>query len=210
MLSPTKTLLLALVTLGAGAPGFAGGNNATETTDSLGQVTVGQPMPTFAGYDLQGEMVRWRNFVSADAAPSRAILVSVFASWCEPCRDGLVVMEEIASGDTNLELLLINFQETEAEAAQFLRRLNITEATVIVDQYGSVSSRLGVDVNLPRTFLVDGAGRAHTIFTLEGRDFDEVLLAKLQEMRTANGFTRARERAPEILDHMDNVIDAEQ
>jgi thiol-disulfide isomerase/thioredoxin len=167
-------------------------------------------MPTFAGYDLQGEMVRWRNFVSVDAAPSRAILVSVFASWCEPCRDGLVVMEEIASGDPNLELLLINFQETEAEAAQFLRRLNITEATVIVDQYGSVSSRLGVDVNLPRTFLVDGAGRTHTIFTLEGRDFDEVLLAKLQEMRTANGFTRARERAPEILDHMDNVIDAEQ
>jgi len=167
-------------------------------------------MPTFAGYDLQGEMVRWRNFISPEASPGKAILVSVFASWCVPCRDGLEVMQEVASRDPNLELLLINFKETEAEASAFLRELNITGATVIVDQYGSISRRLGVRTELPRTFLVDGAGTTHTIFTLEGRDFDDVLLEKLHEMRTANGFIRARERAPEILDHMDNVLDAEQ
>jgi len=98
-----------------GTPSAAGALDdiATETTATLGPVQVGKALPTFAGYDLGGEMLRWSRFVSKDAAPEEAIVVSVFATWCKPCKHGLQVIRDVAQSDPDMRVLLVDFQDTQ-------------------------------------------------------------------------------------------------
>ena len=191
-----------------GTPSAAGALDdiATETTATLGPVQVGKALPTFAGYDLNGEMLRWSRFVSKDAAPEEAIVVSVFATWCKPCKHGLQVIRDVAQSDPNMRVLLIDFQEAEPLVKSWLTDLGLSVPTV-ADQYGTVSKRLGVASDLPRTFLVDGRGVTHAIFTKEGGDFEQVLRAEINKMRSVNGFSGVRKRGAEILEATQQTLD---
>lgn len=188
----TGLLILGLLTVVVGPSWAAGAADQTSVVDTLGPVQVGQPLPTFAGQVLTGEMVRWVQLIDPAAEPRAGIVVTVYASWCAPCRGGLETLRELSRKDPDLRVLLVNHKETEAKAAAYLMELGFTDPQFIMtDPWGDVSTRLGV-TELPRTFLVDGRGVTHAIFTVEGKDFDEVLRRELAAMRRLNGPEGAR------------------
>jgi thiol-disulfide isomerase/thioredoxin len=203
---PVRVLtLFAALSLAIASPSAKAGSVSTELVQSQGPVQVGQALPTFAGYDLAGAVLRWRDFIKEPPQPQDAIVISVFASWCAPCVAGLKSLRDVAREDPNLRLLLVNYQETEQVAQEFLSGIELTVPT-LVDQYGTVCKRLGVTNELPRSFLVDGSGVVHAIFKIEGGDFEAVLKEEIEKMRLANGFSGARIRGQEIIDDLDATV----
>ena len=160
----------------------AAGNQKTATVDTLGPVQTGQPMPTFVGYDLNDEMLRWKNFIAEAPEPNRGVIVSVFASWCGPCKVGLTNIDAVLKRNPGVRLLLVNLQEDKPKAVRFLKDIGISAPTIL-DQYGKISERMGVGRELPRTFLVGADGRVQRIYTVEGEDFEAVLERDIQSLR---------------------------
>ena len=84
------TRILAVLAMLAGIsspPAHAAGGQSTVKVDTLGPVQTGMPLPTFAGYDLNGNSLRWKHFIADAPEPNQGVVISVFASWCGPCHD---------------------------------------------------------------------------------------------------------------------------
>ena len=183
----TRTLAIVAMLIGITAsPAHAAGGASTEKVDALGPVQIGMPLPSFAGWDLNGNQVRWKHFIADAAEPHQGAIISVFASWCGPCKVGLKSIDTVVKRNPGVRLLLVNLKEDQPTAARFLAQLGI-EAPTILDQYGKVSERMGVNRELPRTFLVDADGRVQQIYTVEGSDFEAVLEQDIRALAASPG-----------------------
>ena len=143
----------------------------SETVTEFGPVKVGSPMPTFAGYDNADTFVRSKQYV--EAAES-GLIVSFFATWCGPCRQGMPIIEEKVNSTEGWKVVFVDLGEDPAKVAAWLRTINVT-SPVVFDQGGMIAKRYGVGNSLPKTFLMKADGTVATIFTTEGADFAEKL-----------------------------------
>lgn len=141
----------------------------TQTTEALGPVRVGETPPTFGGFAPDGHVVSRDKLLAEAKGP---IVISFFATWCGPCRAGLVRMQDAVKARTDVTTLLVSFGEDADVAAPFLEQLGVT-LPLLPDPYTIVGERLGVDKRLPRTFVLSADGVVRTIFTSEGDDFAE-------------------------------------
>jgi len=149
-------------------------------------VQTGMPLPSFAGWDLNGNQLRWKHFIADAPEPNQGAIISVFASWCGPCKVGLKSIDAVVKRNPGVRLLLVNLKEDQSTATRFLDRLGI-QAPTILDQYGKVSERMGVNRELPRTFLIDADGRVQHIYTVEGSDFEAVLEQDIRALASSPG-----------------------
>ena len=135
-----------------------------------------QPAPTLQGTDLTGKV--WR---LADLR-GKAVLVNFWASWCEPCRAEMPALQQLADfyGPDKLVVLAVNFKESPARVAQYVRSTQLT-LPVISDPDGDLARRWGVNV-FPTTVLIAADGkprqRLRGEFDWTGRDA-EILLNPL-------------------------------
>lgn len=143
-----------------------------------GPVVVGQPMPSFAGWNLAGDMVRPSDLLKPPGqTPASALVVSMFTTWCAPCRVGMPVVDSVAvEGDSPVRTLFVAVGQNKDEVTPFTKELGVKSIT-LPDPYKKLSARLGVDKEVPRTFVVNGAGIVTHIFEVEGADFE----ARLKE-----------------------------
>jgi UDP-N-acetylmuramate: L-alanyl-gamma-D-glutamyl-meso-diaminopimelate ligase len=87
------------------------------------------------------------------------VLLDVWATWCEPCRDALPTYEALAKeyGPRGLKVYAINVDADAAQIAAFMSALKVA-VPVLIDKDGVVAERdLHVKV-MPTTFLVDKQG----------------------------------------------------
>ena len=112
-----------------------------------------QPAPAFAAQDLDGKT--WR---LADLR-GRAVVLNFWASWCEPCRAEMPTLQQIAEihGPDKLVVLAINFKESAAKAAQFVKATGLT-LPVLLDPNGEAARQWDVRV-FPSTMLIAADGR---------------------------------------------------
>lgn len=169
-----KALIFLVVLLPVGALGQA---PSSRTVEVHGPVTVGGAAPTFAGWDAEGRMVSLRDLLPGpEKTAGGPILVSFFATWCEPCKKGLPAMarlkERLARED--LRVVLVAFGQSADEFKPWLEKEGI-DLPALADPFGKISARYGVAQALPRTFVLDGEGTIRAIFVLEGVDFEERL-----------------------------------
>lgn len=151
----------------------------SKTVDTLGPVEVGKKLPTFAGWDSEGERISLREILEPPrgrGTKAEALIVSFFATWCGPCRKGLPVIQKVGEDRAadGLRTVLVAFGEDEKKVRPFLKEMGLTMPTVL-DTYVKIAERLGVTEALPRTFVVDGGGITRTIFETEGADFEDRL-----------------------------------
>jgi thiol-disulfide isomerase/thioredoxin len=139
---------------------------------SLGPVVVGQPLPTFAGYTASGDSVRSKEiFKPYKKAQPKAVVISMFTTYCQPCRVGLPIIDALASVDNEVvTAVYIAVGEDKRKVNPFVRSLRLT-SMVIPDPHSVISKRLGVSTEVPRTFVIDGKGIVVAIFKTEGDDF---------------------------------------
>jgi thiol-disulfide isomerase/thioredoxin len=105
------------------------------------------------------------------------VLLDVWATWCEPCRDALPIYEQLAReyGPRGLKVYALNVDEDSRAIPGFLTETKVN-VPVLMDANAQVAEKtLGVKM-MPTTFIVDRQGVVR--FVHEG--FAEEFLQKYQ------------------------------
>ncbi len=163
-------------------PGPAGAP-ATERLESCGPVRAGGPAPAFGGWTFDGQVISSKRLLAGTPdRPVRGVVLSFFATWCEPCKAGLRVLAGVAPEleARGVRVLLVSVGQGPAEARPFLAGLGV-RLPGVEDRFGKVSERFGVSGGdggaLPRTFILDAGGKVLAILGREGADYGQVLRA---------------------------------
>ena len=142
-----------------------------------GPVRVGQALPSFAGWTPEG--VRWSTRDAfKGASDSKGLIISFFATVCQPCLIGIPKMQRVLKERQGYDLLLVAYGEKAAIIQPFMKHQGWKDKTVL-DPYKTLGGRLGVQDAIPRTFVVDKNGTVQAIFETEGDDFEQKLSALL-------------------------------
>lgn len=158
-----------------------GGAWAAGAAEKLPQ--VGQHAPGLAGFALDGKMWSFKRAVksSASSTPIRAVVVSFFATWCEPCKHGLPIIRKQVAAHPGALMVLVAKQEDAQKVRTHAAALGIADLVVLPDPYNHVSKAYGVQA-LPRTFVMDASGVVRAVFLDEGPGFSEALGKALDDV----------------------------
>jgi thiol-disulfide isomerase/thioredoxin len=123
-------------------------------------------LPSLVNTYRQGEQVgltlpRYPDGKPHDLASDRGsvVLLDVWATWCEPCKDALPTYEQLAKqyGARGLKIYAINMDEDPRQIDGFLKQTHVT-LPILLEQQGLAEHSLGVKM-MPTTFLLDRQGR---------------------------------------------------
>ena len=115
---------------------------------------VGSPAPPFATETLAGDSV------SLEGLRGKVVLLNIWATWCDPCREEIPELQEIheAYSGRGLEVVGVSVDgPAQARAIrEFARDFGMTYA-LWYDQEGT-SQRVFRTLGIPNTFLFDRSG----------------------------------------------------
>jgi len=176
MLALAAALNVALVALPASCRSSQG---QTERLETYGGLRVGDDAPTFAGWDLEGQLVSLKRLLLDQRAPNEVLVVSFFATWCGPCKEGLPVLERFQHrvADDDVKVLLISVDASSDGVGPFLAELGV-ELDVVLDPFQKIAANYGLAdgaASIPKTYVVDRNGKISCIIGAEGDDFYDVL-----------------------------------
>jgi peroxiredoxin len=183
---PILGAALLLMLLGTAPTTAAAAGTTTQSLEMLGPVKVGEQLPSWAGHTPTGQMVRSSDILNPrrGAAP-KALVISFFGTWCEPCRVGLRVIQSVMDEHKGYKTVLIAKPPDLQKVRSFLKGLGVNQL-VIRDEHQAISKRLGVGDAVPRTIVVGPDGVVRAIFAEEGGDFKQVLIKALSEAGAAS------------------------
>ena len=95
-------------------------------------------------------------FISINEFGNEIVLVNFFASWCKPCRDEHIYIENFANKD-GLKVIGINYKDNPKKAINWLNDLGNPYSNVILDKNGKIAIDWGV-YGIPETFIVNSKG----------------------------------------------------
>ena len=128
---------------------------------------------------LRFQVKRYPDNAPYDVAGDRGsvVLLDVWATWCEPCRDALPLYEQLAReyGSKGLKVYALNVDEDPRAIPAFLQETKLG-LPILVDENAKVAERALKVRMMPTTFLVDRQGVVR--FVHEG--FAEEFLQKYQ------------------------------
>lgn len=177
-------LAVLVAALGAAPSSARAEPSRTVSFDSLGPVRVGGDAPWFAAEDArrpERPLNLKRLLAPEGSEPPTQLVLVFFATWCEPCREGL---ERLRAGAAELErarvrVVLVDYQETPAEVSEFLTKMGLGALPAAVDKFGVNAQSYGVatgqggtvTVSLPKTFVIGRDSKVRAILGLEGEDY---------------------------------------
>jgi cytochrome c biogenesis protein CcmG/thiol:disulfide interchange protein DsbE len=147
VVSGLVTAVLAVLLLGlGGALGSAGQPVDLERLD--------RPAPELAGTTIAGRPFDLRSHRGS------VVLVTVWASWCPPCREELPILDRTRRRLAARGLVLVGILSRDSgdRATALLRDLGITDLPTIDDPSGRLAVSWGA-TGVPETYLVDRDGR---------------------------------------------------
>jgi thiol-disulfide isomerase/thioredoxin len=117
------------------------------------RVPAPEPAPAFELRDLAGRRL------GPDDLRGRVVLLTFWATWCEPCRVEMPAMMALERelGPKGLAVVAVNVKEPASRVEAFVKELGFTSA-VLLDPRGEVSERYQVQA-LPTTYLLARDGR---------------------------------------------------
>lgn len=128
------------------------------------RVVVGQPLPTFALQDLQSGQP-----LSLTTLNRNGLIVDIWASWCEPCRQELPLLDALAGrlSSSGVRIVAVSIDEKSEAAQSFLSQQKEWHLHLAHDPKGEVPQALQPS-KMPSTYVIDPQGRVQKI--LEGFD----------------------------------------
>jgi thiol-disulfide isomerase/thioredoxin len=112
---------------------------------------VGNPAPAFKLPDLNGRQV------SLDQYKGKVVLLDFWATWCNPCRISMPLLEQLQKEyPNNLVLLTVNLQDPRDDVREFMRQQHLN-AQVLLDEQGDVGRVYG-STQIPMQVLIDKEG----------------------------------------------------
>ena len=147
----------------------------SQKVQKLGPVEVGKSFPSFGGYTSTNTYVSFKKSIGL----SDWVVVSYFATWCEPCIKSLPVLDTFIQKNQNVRGFYIALETKSSKVQQFANRHQV-KTPIVLDKFKILAKRHGVirqdgTVSLPKTFLIDSHGVVVDIIVSEGDDFLELL-----------------------------------
>lgn len=156
LLVATIVAVLALADL-AGA--FHGG-----ASGGTGDPLVGHRAPALSGNTVTGGAYRLR--------PGAVTVVSIWASWCGPCRDEVPLVSRFAArwARRGVRVVTVDTRDGIVPARQFLASIGARHLLAVQDPQGRIAVSWGA-TGVPESFVVDRSGvvRAHLIGAVDDR-----------------------------------------
>jgi peroxiredoxin len=172
-------MLIALLLLAA-APA------STVRLYASGSAKVGSAAPSFGGWDLAQHKVLTLDGLRRTPF-LQPLLLTFGASWCKPCAEGLPRLKALAVKHPEVRLVLVAVENDAGQAQKFAARVGI-DGPAVLDRFEQIARAYGVageeKTQLPRTFLIDAAGRIRAIYGAEGDDFEKAIEADLEAAKT--------------------------
>jgi len=130
------------------------------------QLKKGDHLPDFSLKSTDGKIV------TLDSLKGKRVIVSLFATWCDPCRQELQSLQtdiwEPNQNSGKIAVIAVNAAEDPDVVKKFLSHHNVT-FPVLLDPEQSVSRSIGGNF-LPRSVVIDGKGRVVALNAGFGND----------------------------------------
>jgi len=97
-----------------------------------------------------------KKFISINEFGNEVVLVNFFASWCKPCRDEHVFIENF-SKKKGVRVIGVNYKDNSDRAITWLNKVGNPYSNVILDKKGKIAIDWGV-YGIPETFIVNSNG----------------------------------------------------
>jgi len=146
--------------------------SVTSAADEF-KLGVGDTVPPFLGKDTNGEEVNVPDFAG------KIVVISFWASWCEPCLKELPILENIQNhlGKGKVEVVAVNYKEDSRQFHKIKKKLADLNLTLTHDRRGSISKKYGVEA-IPHLFVLDKMGK----LAYQHRGYSEETVEKVVEI----------------------------
>jgi thiol-disulfide isomerase/thioredoxin len=108
-------------------------------------------LPDLVLEDLHGQPVPLQNLVG------EPVVINLWATWCEPCRREMPVLQAAQQARDDVHLLFVNVGESNATIAGYLAADDLNLANVLRDADNQVGRHFGVHV-MPTTLFFGANG----------------------------------------------------
>jgi peroxiredoxin len=163
---------LAVAACGSTSLDTAAPAEAAQTT------SAGTPAPDLVLPSKTGEIVDLRDL------EGKVVIVDFWASWCDPCKEELPVLESLyrKHRERGLEVLAVNIDEERADAEALLSRLQVS-FPILFDADQSAVGRWAPP-KMPTSYIVDRDGTISVIQAgfepKEAQKLEKTVLAHLE------------------------------
>ena len=79
-------------------------------------------------------------------------LLNIWSSWCVPCREEHDFLIRLSKQE-NMEIIGLNYKDSNENARNFLNELNNPYKTILIDKNGTIAIEWGA-YGVPETFLI--------------------------------------------------------
>jgi alkyl hydroperoxide reductase subunit AhpC len=139
-------------------------------------------LPSFVAKDPRGLIKNFQLKRMVEEGRTRVALV-YFATWCMPCRDGMLRLREQADSLTKngVQVVLVNVgEENQSAVHKWVAEYSNPEWPLILDTRGQMVLQFGLAPNLskvalPMTLVLDGELVPQFLLGTEGDDWPGVL-----------------------------------
>jgi thiol-disulfide isomerase/thioredoxin len=107
--------------------------------------------PSVSVADATGSIVQTANFI-----PEDVLVVSLWSTWCVPCRRELPQLQQYALEHPEVSIIAVNLGDKPESVAQFAKDIALN-MPILIDSEGRISSSLGV-TSVPATLIIDSKG----------------------------------------------------
>ena len=135
----------------------------SQTTDD--PLCIGCDAPTFSLPTLEQDYVSLRDFCGEKLRKpwinktKHVVVISFFATWCEPCKKEIPHLEKLQTEFENLpvKFFLVDVGEEREKIMHFIEKAGYT-IPVLLDRYQKTAERYDA-LTLPRLFVIDKLGK---------------------------------------------------
>ncbi len=119
-------------------------------------VEVGSRAPMFHAVNLATG-----DSTSLDAYRGKVVLLNIWATWCDPCRDEMPSIERLHrafSADTNFRIVSVSIDEADPDVVREFQRAYGLTFEILQDR-SRVIERIYQTTGVPETFVIGRDGR---------------------------------------------------